>query len=1238
MRCTRCKKKLKKGAKFCPACGTRVPKKKGKRIVAFLLAVLLLLSLSTIGLAIYVFVSENFSLKQGLSKIFTAQSTVKIANVEEAIAHAKELGKELGYENAMSEMTEKVITEIDGDCYYRLQQNYQGIPVYGRTLVYSTDEKGMVYFVTGNTLDVDGDFDIRPTLTYAQAVALANSHLQNKWCLGNIINDASAEKGERSLYVYNIAEKTQLVYSAFVGAYEILIDANSAEIVNIRQTLNVSSTSSSESAGANNYTWKNTDGTYVMRDFERNIYIYDAAGNTYWDIYKGTTDPSVLTLVTSKDQIFGNKDDSTTTASTAISYVKALSHAYDYFKASFSETGCGAVVGIYDDLQGAYNGGNAGGGLMYVDESISTSPPDYNHFDHNGQIGVVILGTKYSDNLKNIESVIDTIGHEYTHYISDKYVAWTHSSEINWKKMTLRENNCENGAIREALSDIFGELIEFEVCKKTDWIHGDRIIYNPVENGYPQSASHEVVRNKKGWVVLGEANTDFSHGFSTVISHAAYLMWNGGENYNASKKLTENQLANLWYRAMLMMPADCCFTDCRTLVELAASSMNLTQEQKQCVSEAFDAVGIPRASEKDYSRLVHFTATGKTAVKGTVYEVKVQNGYEMVTPIPNATISVYSQKSKKIDRICKNGFFEMELPAGTYSIVVEADGYIGQTITFELDENRTRYLEFALNPSQTDAVDPLVVKITKEPEAFAVYQTAASKTTESGTWAERLDLTANMSLTSGSARTKTKMVMTSNADISNYSEGDSSRVRISGAAELSVLGQTYAWNMRYENGTAHYQYTQPNQTSADLKIDPSFFNFETMTSDMMTKAKMSGNQITFTVPGDKITEVGIAAVNQMSDVDDLKYGDVDVIVAISSEGTIDTITMAFHASLNYQGYDADVDCNIVYRFSQSAVVSNMPSVTIVPCSYTGQESKFDILTVHEVNGNQIVFTAWWYRIWDISHATATLDGNIASFDYTDANNPNIRAKGTIEFTGSKAILTISECSVSEVHKGSYCFNFLAEALTEQQLMEVGHFLGVPDGLDVTYKQSTPYYWEGVGIYCTSVGIYYNKELVAAADVNSLNGGVAGGILMYSGSSSVKNIDIASTFGYIKAWETHDYIGMDHFVTTLAFQDNGIFCCGIGYYLSDWAATFKGRYEVNGDELTLRYILNSKEMLNSYQINWNDQTMKLTSDDGLNTAHQTGTVHLFEESPNCTAEELSYQVDLFQRYLENGWDD
>lgn len=223
--------------------------------------------------------------------------------------------------------------------------------------------------------------------------------------------------------------------------------------------------------------------------------------------------------------------------------------------------------------------------------------------------------------------------------------------------------------------------------------------------------------------------------------------------------------------------------------------------------------------------------------------------------------------------------------------------------------------------------DALVVKVTDPPvsDVYETYISATKNTIKDGSWSEHLVMTANMAITDGSAKTKTKVTLTSDADVSNYSESDPSQIRMSGSAEMTVMGQTYAWDMDYENGTAHYRYTKPNQTSADMKIDPSFFNFGTMTSDMMTNAKLSGNKITFTVPSEKIAEVGIAAVNQMSGVDDLEYGDVDVTVTISNEGKIDNIVMIFHASLEYQGYDADVDYNIDYRFSDSSEKSDKPA-------------------------------------------------------------------------------------------------------------------------------------------------------------------------------------------------------------------------------------------------------------------------------------------------------------------------
>lgn len=91
-------------------------------------------------------------------------NNVTISNAEEAISHAKKLGEEYGYENAMNELTEKNTSSIDGDNYYRLQQNYHGVPVYGKTIVYSTDSKGNILTVTGNVDDISGLTTVSPSV------------------------------------------------------------------------------------------------------------------------------------------------------------------------------------------------------------------------------------------------------------------------------------------------------------------------------------------------------------------------------------------------------------------------------------------------------------------------------------------------------------------------------------------------------------------------------------------------------------------------------------------------------------------------------------------------------------------------------------------------------------------------------------------------------------------------------------------------------------------------------------------------------------------------------------------------------------------------------------------------------------------------------------------------------------------------------------------------------------------
>ena len=100
----------------------------------------------------------------------TKEEANGIQNAEEAQAWLVEQKEELGLENALSELKETSTAEVSGDHYYRFEQNYEGIPVYGRAIVVAVDQDGNVASVTGNATDVAEDLNLTPSITKEQAV------------------------------------------------------------------------------------------------------------------------------------------------------------------------------------------------------------------------------------------------------------------------------------------------------------------------------------------------------------------------------------------------------------------------------------------------------------------------------------------------------------------------------------------------------------------------------------------------------------------------------------------------------------------------------------------------------------------------------------------------------------------------------------------------------------------------------------------------------------------------------------------------------------------------------------------------------------------------------------------------------------------------------------------------------------------------------------------------------------
>ena len=139
-------------------------------------------------------------------------------------------------------------------------------------------------------------------------------------------------------------------------------------------------------------------------------------------------------------------------------------------------------------------------------------------------------------------------------------------------------------------------------------------------------------------------------------------MWNGIDG-NDSLRVSTEELAELWYRAVLMMPSDCDFATCRKLVEYAAKSMkNLTNEQRSCVSEAFDEVGIITISSIGFD-LTDLTHVDYHLTKESTLSVYAENG-ELCSRYTLSVSGETIDNEQTVSREEKRQYSTIELLAG----------------------------------------------------------------------------------------------------------------------------------------------------------------------------------------------------------------------------------------------------------------------------------------------------------------------------------------------------------------------------------------------------------------------------------------------------------------------------------------------------------------------------------------------------------------------------------------------
>lgn len=609
VKCPKCKSKIDNVEKFCGNCGTEIknkditfcpncgkkifnePKSKHKlrkkaKIAITIICCFALLISGTVG-RLYFFRNHTDNLTDSDSNYISFSegfTDVLVTDEKSALEAIKSVADVIGIENVEKELKISRTDKIENDTYYRFQQYYNDIPVYGNSLVISVDKNGKTIALTSNyknplLKDID---DSSENEKLSNAKDNIEKYLKEEVIQLSAFNEYYFIQGSKMILSYEVIATTNQYI------YRVLINAKSTNVLLAEKAFNHSSSEvQSKDGEVKAIGWQNDDGSYHLYNDENKISVFDFS--------KVKEKPTLADF--SKygvDTIYSNNNKFDKKGVYLLNYLSAFSNY-------FSELGDAGFYQIHSAINVNIDT-NASGGGIFIEEDGTLH-----------RYGILSVGKN-----RNIND-IDIIAHEYTHMVTISLMEWQGE---------------QASAINEGFSDIFGEILEENLNGEMDWKHDGRIISDPENSNnkqrYPASLYYleNAQKHKEEQYYINKNQVeDYSHYASTIISHCAYLMWNGIDGKEQSK-IDENTLAKIWYRSLFLLQSDATFSQCRNAVELSARSLwksgNLTEKQYDTVIQAFNKVGIDRVSnyanktlKNDFNMLV-LNSEGKERVSAEI--------------------------------------------------------------------------------------------------------------------------------------------------------------------------------------------------------------------------------------------------------------------------------------------------------------------------------------------------------------------------------------------------------------------------------------------------------------------------------------------------------------------------------------------------------------------------------------------------------------------------------------------
>lgn len=431
----------------------------------------------------------------------------------------------------------------------RLQQEVDGVPVFGSVVVGNVAKDGTLKAVVNDAINVKGKPGLakKATLSEKKAIKLYQKAIKAS-------EFEVAPKAELVIYpvkddaVYAYKVTSTVLAGKEPSRWTYFIDANSGKVLNkFDQLAHATGTTVLGTSATFNTTL--SAGKYYLQDTTRGkgVYTYDAKNRTS---LPGT-------LWADADNVFNATYDRA-----AVSAHVNAAKTYDFYKNTYGRNS-------YD---------NAGARL----NSTVHYSTNYNNAFWDGT--KMVYGDGDGTTFVALSGALDVVAHELTHAVTEYTAGLVYQNE--------------SGAINEAVSDIMGTVAEYSVGSNFDWLVGEDIYTPGVSGDALRSMSNPAAYGDPDHYSKRYTGTQDNGGVhinSGIINKAAYLLGNGGTFYNVSVTgIGVPKLGAIYYRALnVYLTPNSNFSSLRAAVVQSAKDLyGSTSAEATAAAKSFDAVGV----------------------------------------------------------------------------------------------------------------------------------------------------------------------------------------------------------------------------------------------------------------------------------------------------------------------------------------------------------------------------------------------------------------------------------------------------------------------------------------------------------------------------------------------------------------------------------------------------------------------------------------------------------------------